>query len=267
MLLSVYHATTYRYAEPVSRSTQYIRLSPFPSATQKVKHWRVDLPSPGLSMNDAFDNPTHLLTLNRPHEGIDILAQGEVEISDVEEGEPVGRLDPRIFLRSTQLTQMDEALLGFIEPMRQMVRQRPLVGVTDLMHAVLDAMPYTKDVTEVSFNAGQSFAAKAGVCQDHAHVYTACCRAMGVPARYVSGYVYTPELEEVASHAWAEVWLANRWLSFDISNARNAGGTHLKLAIGLDYNDACPVRGVRVGGGEEKLSTIARVTQQKGINQ
>jgi transglutaminase-like putative cysteine protease len=267
MLLSVYHATTYRYAELVSRSTQYIRLSPFPSVAQKIKHWRVDLPVPGLSMSDAFDNPTHLLTLNRPHDAIQILAQGEVEVSDVEEGEPAGRLDPRIFLRSTSLTEIDGALLDFIEPMRNLVRQRPLVGVTDLMHAVLDAMPYTKDVTEVSFNAGQSFAAKAGVCQDHAHVYSTCCRAMGVPARYVSGYVYTPELEEVASHAWAEVWLANRWLSFDISNARNAGGTHLKLAIGLDYNDACPVRGVRVGGGEEKLSTLARVTQHQAVNQ
>jgi transglutaminase-like putative cysteine protease len=262
MLLTVYHATTYRYAEAVARSTQTIRLSPFPSSAQKVRSWQVELPAPGVLMNDTFDNPTHLLTLNQPHDSIRILAQGEVEISEIDEGEPAGRLDPRIFLRSTSLTQIDESLLGFIDPMRALIRQRPLIGVTDLMHAVLDAMPYTKDVTDVSFNAAQSFEAKAGVCQDHAHVYTTCCRALGLPARYVSGYVYTPELEEVASHAWAEVWLANRWLSFDISNARNAGGTHLKLAIGLDYNDACPVRGIRLGGGEEELSTLARVTQR-----
>jgi transglutaminase-like putative cysteine protease len=267
MLLSVYHSTHYRYAEPVSRSTQYIRLSPFPSLAQRVLHWKVDLPADGVVMSDAFDNPTHLLTLNRPHEGIEILAQGEVEVSGTDEGEPAGRLDPRIFLRATSLTGMDDDLLNFIEPMRSMVRQRPLIGVTDLMHAVLDAMPYTKDVTDVSFNAAQSFAAKAGVCQDHAHVYTSCCRAMNVPARYVSGYVFTPDTEEVASHAWAEVWLANRWLSFDISNARNAGATHLKLAVGLDYNDACPVRGVRLGGGEEKLSTLARVTQNVRTDQ
>jgi transglutaminase-like putative cysteine protease len=128
-------------------------------------------------------------------------------------------------------------------------------------------MPYTQDVTDVSFNAAQSFAAGAGVCQDHAHVFTACCRALGLPARYVSGYVLTPEREDVASHAWGEVWLANRWHSFDVSNARNAGGTHLKLAVGLDYNDACPVRGIRRGGGEEVLTTLGRVVQPSGSDQ
>ncbi len=267
MLLSVHHTTVYRYAEPVSRSTQYIRLTPYPSAVQQIRHWQVDLPAPGVPMSDAFDNSTHLLTLNRAHDSIRITAQGEVQVADTEEGEPAGRLDPRIFLRTTPLTGVDEALLAFIEPMRAMVRHRPLIGVNDLMHAVLDAMPYTKDLTQVSFTAAQSFAARGGVCQDHTHVYTACCRALGVPARYVSGYVYTPDTEQVASHAWAEVWLANRWLSFDISNARNAAGTHLKLAIGLDYNDACPVRGVRLGGGEEELSTLARVTHRKASDQ
>jgi cobalamin biosynthesis Mg chelatase CobN len=128
-----------------------------------------------------------------------------------------------------------------------------------LMHALIDRMPYEKGHTSVETTAAQSFAAGRGVNQDHAHVFVSCCRELGVPARYVSGYVYTPDREHVASHAWAEGWLSNRWISFDVGNARKAGEAHLKLAAGLDYLDACPVRGVRLGGGEEVLHTSARV--------
>ena len=81
----------------------------------------------------------------------------------------------------------------------------------------------------------------------------------GVPARYVSGYTHAPSVRQVASHAWAEAWLRNRWVAFDISHAREPGSAHIKLAIGLDYRDACPVRGVRLGGGDEKMESVVRV--------
>jgi transglutaminase-like putative cysteine protease len=139
------------------------------------------------------------------------------------------------------------------------VKSRPLMGVTELMGAVLERMPYTVGSTTVETTAAQSFALSKGVCQDHSHVFLACCRELQVPARYVSGYVYSSNREEVASHAWVEAWLNNRWVSFDISNAKAAGGAHIKLAVGLDYLDACPVRGVRLGGGEEQLSIAAQV--------
>lgn len=259
MLLSVWHSTVYRYATEVARSTQYIRLSPAANARQRVVDWHLDLPAPSVTMTDAFDNLTHVLTLDEAHEEIRIVARGRVEVDDADEGEPAGRINPRVFLRSTPLTESDAAIRAFVEPLRPMVRSRPMMGVTDLMHALIDRMPYEKGHTSVETTAAQSFAAGRGVNQDHAHVFVSCCRELGVPARYVSGYVYTPDREHVASHAWAEGWLSNRWISFDVSNARKAGELHLKLAVGLDYLDACPVRGVRLGGGEEVLHTSARV--------
>src|SRR5690606_22398794 len=99
-----------------------------------------------------------------------------------------------------------------------------------------------------------------GVCQDHAHVFIACCRAQGIPARYVSGYLHTDDDEHVASHAWAEAWCGGRWRTFDVTNGLLAPSRHLKLAIGLDYLEACPVRGVRWGGEHESLSAHAAVS-------
>jgi transglutaminase-like putative cysteine protease len=259
MLLDVRHETTYRYAEKVTRSTQYIRLTPFAGPRQRVIGWQVELPGPSVTMRDAFDNETHLLTLDSPHSMIQLIARGRVEVDELDHGEPAGRINPMVFLRTTRLTAVDDPLRAFVEPMRRIVAQRPLIGVTDLMAAVAERMPYQPGSTLVGHTAAESFALGAGVCQDHTHVFLACCRYLAIPARYVSGYVHASSGAQVASHAWAEAWIAQRWVSFDISNARHAGGGHIKLAIGLDYLDACPVRGVRIGGGEESLSALASV--------
>jgi transglutaminase-like putative cysteine protease len=260
MLLSVVHSTRYRYATQVQRSTQYIRLTPWAGTQQRVIEWSVDLPAPCVTMRDAFDNLTHVLTLDRPHEELAMVARGRVEVADVDDGEPAGRVNPKVFLRATRLTEPDDDLRAFAEPMRGVVRNRPLIGLSDLMTAVLDRLPFRTGATAVDFTAAQSFAAGAGVAQDHTHVFLACCRLLGVPARYVSGYAYSPNREQVASHAWAEAWLGTRWVSFDVTHARQAGGGYIKLAIGLDYLDACPVRGVRLGGTGEELATKAQVS-------
>lgn len=264
MQLTVFHETTYRYADPPSRSTQYVRLTPYPTARQRVLEWNVEMPARAVSLNDAFDNVTHVLALDAPPPEISLVARGRVDVDEVDDGEPAGRIDPRVFLRDTPLTAADEAIREFVEPIRRTVAGRPLIGMTDLMNAVLDRMPYTQGVTEVHHAAAEAFAMNLGVCQDHSHVFIACARVLGIPCRYVSGYVYSSDFEQVASHAWTEAWLMNRWVSFDVSNARHAGGAHLKLAIGLDYLDACPVRGVRIGGGHERLSTQAWVQADAG---
>jgi transglutaminase-like putative cysteine protease len=230
MLLTVTHQTRYTYEKQVTRSTQYIRLTPRDSHRQRVLNWSVKLP-----------------------------IDGACEVSENDEGEPAGPVNPMVFLRATPLTIADAAIKEFVSPFRSMMKSRPLIGTTELMGAVLDKMPYTSGSTNVESSAAQSFAMGKGVCQDHSHVFLSCCRELGIAARYVSGYVYSSDKEEVASHAWAEAWMGNRWVSFDISNAKQAGSSHIKLAVGLDYSDACPVRGVRLGGGEESLSISAQV--------
>jgi transglutaminase-like putative cysteine protease len=259
MLLSVFHSTHYAYSTEVSRSTQVIRLTPYTGAMQRVIEWAVELPAPAETLRDAFDNFTHLLTLDRPHHEIRMVARGKVEVTDVDDGEPAGRINPKVFLRSTRLTDADDAICAFAEPMRGVVASRPLIGVSDMMNAVLDRMPEKVGVTTAETTAAEAFAGGAGVAQDQTHVFIASCRRLGVPARYVSGYAYSADYEHVTSHAWAEAWLGTRWVSFDVANAREAGTRHIQLAIGLDYLDACPVRGVRIGGEQEVLSTEVRI--------
>ena len=259
MKLSVYHATTYRYAEPVARSTQYIRLTPVTNNRQRVLEWQLDLPTRSIELLDAFGNLTHLMTLSRSHDAISIVGTGTVEVPDVDDGEPADLVNPRVFLCATDLTEPDGAIIAFCEPMRKGVSGRPLIGTTDLMTAVQQAMPLKPGVTDTETTAAQAFAREGGAVQDQVHVFLACCRYLGQPARYVSGYVYTADRAAVASRAWAEVWIGNRWVAFDVSLGSNADGGHIKLAVGLDYRDACPVRGIRLGGGEEVLSTTSQV--------
>ena len=121
-------------------------------------------------------------------------------------------------------------------------------------------MPYTKSVTHVGTTAEQAFAMAAGVCQDHTHVFLALLRDKGIAARYVSGYIYEATQAHMASHAWAEVWLAGNWYTFDISNQHFTPNCHVYIAFGRDYADAAPVRGVRTGGGDERLYSQVMVS-------
>ena len=259
MKLSVYHATTYRYAAPVSRSTQYIRLTPVTNNRQRVLEWQLDLPTHSIELLDAFGNLTNLMTLSRSHDSLELVATGTVEVPEFDDGEPADLVNPRVFLRETDLTALDDAIIDFCEPMGRIVATRPLIGATDLMAAVQQVLPLKKGVTDAETTASKAFALQGGAFQDQVHVFLACCRHLGLPARYVSGYAYTSDRAGVASRAWAEAWIGNRWVGFDVSQGSNAGGGHIKLAVGLDYRDACPVRGIRLGGGEEVLSTTSQV--------
>ncbi len=127
--------------------------------------------------------------------------------------------------------------------------------------ALLQAMPYTKDVTHVGMSAAESFDLAAGVCQDHSHVFIACLRDMGIPARYVSGYLYDVSAQHMASHAWAEAWIDSNWYTFDVSNQHFTPNAHVYVAIGRDYLDAAPVRGIRLGGGYESMNSQVLVSQ------
>ena len=122
-----------------------------------------------------------------------------------------------------------------------------LAILKSLAKDLLDKMPYTKSVTHVGTTAEQAFAMAAGVCQDHTHVFLALLRDKGIAARYVSGYIYGSDQAHMASHAWAEVWLAGNWYTFDISNQHFTPIAHVYIAFGRDYADAAPVRGVRTG--------------------
>jgi transglutaminase-like putative cysteine protease len=260
MRITVDHTTHYVYDTPVRYSAQYLRLVPMHNARQSVIDWHLETPEPAMELRDGFGNIVHLLSLDRPVSEIVIRSHGIVETTAaIDEVADTVKLSPLLFLRPSLLTAAGPAIAEFAETYRR--RCGTLSGLRHLAAAVLAKLPFSPGTTGVKSTADEAFAGEWGVCQDHTHVFLACCRYLGVPARYVSGYLYDPDFTDshVATHAWAETWLVDRWRSFDITNGGSAGEQHIRLAIGSDYLDACPVRGTRTGGGTETMTATAQV--------
>lgn len=254
MRLSIAHHTGYQYDAAINHSIQYLRLTPRSSTRQQVLDWQLRTPARPQRLTDGYGNILDVLTIDAPHQALDVEVCGEVEISgqDSLEAEVVA---PAVFLRATALTSVGPGLQQFLRSFR---RDQPptLTTLTRLMSQLLLAVPLADGVAGQSAEA--AFAAGSGLSPDHAHIFVACCRALGIPARYVSGYVASQQDAGVAAHAWAEAWLDGQWRTFDVSNALTRPSCHLKLAVGLDYLDACPVRGARLGNnGSELLAAYA----------
>lgn len=262
MQLHIRHETFYRYGEPVKRSVQNLRLTPRRDPMQRALSWSLSAPGRCRSQVDAYGNIVHLLTLDQPHKEIRIVVNGVVETANVAEVSlpDEGRISPLAFLAETPLTRPDEAISGFARPRLQGGGElRP--KLIDLAESVCEEVRYEKGATDVHESASRAFARGAGVCQDHSHIYIACCRSAGIPARYVSGYFYTGKDGEIASHAWVDVWTGREqgWMSIDVTHRAPADARHCRLAVGRDYLDACPVRGVRRGGGAEEMQVAVSV--------
>lgn len=269
MQLHIRHETVYRYGEAVKRSVQNLRLTPRRDPVQRALNWNIVAPGRQHEQIDAYGNVVHLLTVDEPHREIRIVVSGVVETDDTE-GQPLpneGKLSPLTYLADTPLTRADPAIQAFAaERLPRSADRR--AGLLRLADAVSETIRYEKGVTDVRESAAQAFARGKGVCQDQAHVFISACRASGIPARYVSGYIYTGKDGEIASHAWADAWLGTEdgWMTIDVTHRTLAGGRHCRLAVGRDYLDACPIRGVRRGGGPEEMEVavlIAASAQQQ----
>jgi len=262
--LKIAHETVYQYGAPVAHSIQALRLTPRSDHRQRVLRWRLDLPAGASEYVDAYGNVTRLLTLEGAHRDIRIAVEGEVD-TDADETAPPSmaeRVPPMVFLQETPLTAVDEGLQAFADAERERAVDDPVDALIGLMERIRAAVRYAKGATDVDTTAAQVLSNGSGVCQDHSHLFIAGCKAIGIPARYVSGYYYSGhEIDhEAAMHAWAEAWVESMgWLSFDVSNGCPEGPAHVRLAVGRDYLDACPVRGVRFGGGHEIMDIRVRV--------
>jgi transglutaminase-like putative cysteine protease len=270
MQLHIRHETLYEYEELVSYSIQALKLTPRPDPGQRIVSWRVHAPGERLEQVDPYGNLTQVMTLETPHRAMRIVVEG---VADVDDDTPLlpadtGGLSPLAYLAPTPLTQPDPALRQLAE--RHLGRHPASPGaLMDLVAGIRAAVAYEPGITDVTHAAAEALDLGVGVCQDQAHVLVACCRAAGVPARYVSGYFHGGDTGEVASHAWADVWLGMEpgWLSLDVTHAERAGARHCRLAVGRDYLDAAPVRGVRRGGGRESMAVTVRVTGSQGQQQ
>jgi transglutaminase-like putative cysteine protease len=260
MLLNIEHHTRYAYSEDVNYTIQELRLTPQNGFGQHVKRWDIKVNGDLYARQDTYGNYLHTLVVNNPHQEILIVAVGEVE-TGVEVVSQYQALPLFIYLRDTPLTVSNSAMREFAAQFKTDVYAQ-MAALENMMHVLLKRVKYIKGATKVTTTASEAFEKGQGVCQDHAHIFIACCRSIGIPARYVSGYLFTKDGSLLQTHAWADVYLTNGgWQSFDVSNGMMASEAHVRLAIGLDYRSASPVSGMRAGGGVEGMASSVIVNQ------
>jgi transglutaminase-like putative cysteine protease len=260
--LHIVHRTAYRYDETVKYTAQLLRLTPRREGAQRVLSWAIRAPGRRTEQLDAHGNVTHLLTVEAPHQELAIDVRGVVEIAADDELLPFdGPLSPLAYVAPTPLTAANEEMTALARTHLESpgnMHER----LYRLARAVYETVRYTPGTTGVEDAAAVAFARRQGVCQDQAHVFIACCRAAGIPVRYVSGYLCGSEGGDSASHAWVDAWVedAQGWLGIDVTHLGPAGRNHCRLAVGRDYLDAAPVRGVRRGGGREVMEVSVAAT-------
>ncbi|MEM8696787.1 MAG: transglutaminase family protein [Pseudomonadota bacterium] len=273
MRLHIDHRTDYAFSEPQRRLVQLLRVTPVDFAAQHVVKWHIDVDCDAKlrGHRDGFGNRVTMLYIDGPVEEVELRVSGEV-LTDNRSGvveDSSERLPAEVFLRDTRLSRADKAIRKFATDIKRTKRD-PLDRMHLLMSRLLDEIRFEPTLDAVERDAATAFAANRGVCQDHAHIFCAAARSMGIPARYISGHLFRRDGEEQqeASHAWAEACLPSiGWTGFDPANGISPDDAYVRVACGLDYRDAAPVAGRRIGGGGETLSVDVRVTQARDQNQ
>jgi transglutaminase-like putative cysteine protease len=266
MRIQISHETVYRYGTPAAGVIQTLRLTPRNHDGQYVVDWRIDV-SENCQLDqheDAFGNIIHVFTAEGPFEELRVLVEGEVDTQDtngVVHG-AIERFPPSLYLRETPLTTLDPAIVAFAKAAQAKTDGDVLKVVHMLLERLHEEMTYDEDPTKVTTTAAEAFALKRGVCQDLTHIFIAAARSLAIPARYIGGHFYRADgvTQQEAGHAWAEAFVPDLgWVAFDPANGLCATDAYVRVACGLDYLGAAPVRGTRFGGGAEAMEVAVRV--------
>ena len=266
MKLEIVHSTRFRYSGPIAETVMEVRLRPMDGGGQRCLDFQLEV-SAGIkprAYRDGYGNNVHYFNLVRPHTRLSVVSTSVVETGrelDTDPGE-----------------DLVHDYLRFRAPVKDVAGVRELAG----RHAVPDAgsgpavekaldeltltisreFAYDRAVTNVYSAVDEVLELRAGVCQDFAHLFVAVARAMGVPARYVSGYIHAPGAATTASHAWAEGWVPGQgWVGYDATHPVRAGEHHVRLAVGRDYSDAAPTRGIYVGSATGGMEVSVRTRE------
>ncbi|WP_375175479.1 transglutaminase domain-containing protein [Pseudooceanicola sp.] len=266
MRLKISHTTQYRFSEPVHSGLQQLRMTPLDQANQKIIDWNISVEGgvKQLDFMDHFTNHVDLIALDSMTTQVTISCNGTVEVEDTHGvlGRHTGCTPLWLYRRAADRTAIGP---GIRRLARQVEGDRELDQMHHLMALVGEAVTYATGSSEPHWTAEEALAEGKGVCQDHAHIFLACARELKLPARYVSGYLMMDDrTEQEAMHAWAEVHVSDLgWVGFDVSNGISPDARYVRVATGLDYSDAAPVIGTRLGGTDEDLNVEIEVAQQQ----
>ncbi|MBF0108605.1 MAG: transglutaminase family protein [Magnetococcales bacterium] len=288
MRYHVRHTTCYHYPETVTVCHNRVQLQPVEREDQRCLQFDLRLrPEPNLirSFRDFFGNWIHYFEIHRPHATLEITANSEVlrqpemlqwpgfSHSWEELGQWIRSPQASLESRRNVFFTLPSPLVGPHPELSRLAWDiftpgRPVLdAVHHLTRHIHDSFSYAPGATSVTTPLTQVLRQRAGVCQDFAHVAIGVLRSLGLAARYVSGYLETQPppggtrlLGTDASHAWFELFLpGSGWFGFDPTNAMVAGQRHIVLAVGRDYADVPPVKGVVTGGREHRLSVAVDV--------
>ena len=284
----VTHETSYSYSTSVDLGLHMLRMTPVNSDRQTLIDHSIRItpePTRSVTFRDHFGNDMQHVALEVPHQSFSVTLQATVDVAATEDvavlvspaweiirdqmqgdGFPmpaaVAEFAYASPLAPREALSTDYAIPSFPAAM-------PIVsGLQDLTQRIYTDFTYAPGTTDISTPVPEIMASRNGVCQDFAHVMIACLRGIGLPARYVSGYLrtYPPETQggwrgADASHAWVSAWCGPDigWLEFDPTNNLIVQDEHIALAYGRDFSDVTPLRGVILGGGQHALSVAVNV--------
>ncbi len=265
MKLHIRHKTRYDFDAPVPFGLQQLRKTPKSFRNQTIESWSTEVIGgiKELSFEDYHRNTVELISFEANTQSISLISEGVVEVEDTHGvlGRHEGSTPLWLFNRSTPQTTPGKGVADVIGALPE---GEPLKQMHALSEIIRSRVSYEVGSSQPGWSAEEALAAGCGVCQDHAHIFTTCARQIGLPARYVSGYLMMNETElQDATHAWAEVHLDGLgWVGFDVSNGISPDHRYVRVATGLDYAQAAPVIGNRIGTAGEQLTVQLQVAQQ-----
>jgi len=276
--LKITHRSGYRYVTDVHASFNEVRMTPAEVGGQVLLNHELQIEPRGVvyAYEDYWGALVESFDIHEPHRVLEIVALSTVETPGGHPAAPGVTWDE---IHTTAVTDrfceflaaggfvddawQDPTRVAMLEELRAL--PTPMAAMEAVVAEVYSRIRYTPGVTSVSTTAAEAWAAAEGVCQDFSHASLSLLRALGIPARYVSGYLHTEEetIGEMVlgeSHAWIEAWCGG-WEAFDPTNDRRVASAHVKVASGRDYRDVPPLKGLYAGGGSEDLGVVVEITQ------
>ncbi len=281
MYYTIRHITRFRYSSPISESIMEVRAQPRSEGNQHCLDFQLRT-SPRavvMSYRGEFGNRVHHFDIPNPHTQLTITAESLVDMQPAPEPPPAiaesawseldeitahddywDTLTPSHFARPSDL------LADLARELDVRRRADPLTVLRDLNHAIYRSFEYSPQTTRVDSPIDEALRLRKGVCQDYTHIMIALVRQLGIPCRYISGYLFpqgrgSERATSTAMHAWLEAYLPELgWIGFDPTNDTLADERHVRVAIGRDYADVSPTRGVFRGQADSELSVTVRLS-------
>jgi transglutaminase-like putative cysteine protease len=280
MFYTVRHRTEFRYSHPVREGVMEVRTQPRSEGHQRCLTFDLSVTPPTrvMSYRDFLGNIVHHFDIPGAFSELAVTAQALVEVQPLPDLETVSvgdwkDLDAQVaggdywdMLAPSRFAQPTPLLRELARDVRAERRDRPLEVLRELNDAIATTFEYMPNSTKVDSPIDEALRRRQGVCQDLAHIMIAMVRDLRIPCRYVSGYLShrdesKPRSTDSATHAWVEAWLPGPgWIGFDPTNRLVSGVHHVRVAVGRDYADVPPTRGIYKGNADEELRVAVRVS-------